>query len=114
MLGAECRCARAVDGGGEETAEANREAQTRLYEGRVSGGGVEVEERVSRHIWTCEHICVTCCCLLSFEPLLQERRRDLPPAEEARSVSGLEQSLLHYGPSKSHVPALVPYSAVYV
>lgn len=45
MLSAvEGRCARVLDGGGEETAEANREAQTRLYEGRVSGGGVEVEE----------------------------------------------------------------------
>lgn len=54
-------------------------------------------------------------CFLSFELLLQERRRDLPPAEEAWSFSGLEQSLFHYGPSKTrvtHVPALVPYSTI--
>lgn len=50
-------------------------------------------------------------CLLSFEPLLQERRRDLPPAEEAWSFSGLEQSLFHHGPSKSGVTH-VPYSAI--
>lgn len=33
----------------------------------------------------------------------QERRRDLSPAEDAWSFSGLEQSLFHYGSSKTPV-----------
>lgn len=101
-------CFIALDSGGEETAKGSREAQTGLHQGRVSTGGVEMEERVSLHIVTSllafsrHNVCLVelssfCYCVL------QERRRDLPPAEEAWSFSGLEQSLFHYGSSKTPV-----------
>lgn len=83
-----------LDGGGEETAAGTGEASSWLHQTRVCRGGVEMEERVSLelHFSASSHLqdfflnwAESFCSRVS-----QERRRDLPAAEEAGSFSGLE------------------------
>lgn len=88
------------DGGGEETAAGRREAQTGLHQEAVPTRGVEMEERVSVKIVDPLHPVSGRSMLASLCLCSQDRRRDLPPAEEAGSFSGLEPSVFHHGSSK--------------
>lgn len=87
------------DSGGEETVPGNWETSAGFQQTGVCAGNVEVEERVRPHIRRYD-LCLVCPHLNLFCSLVQERRRDLPATEEARSLSGLEAGLFHPGSSR--------------